>query len=161
MLEPDEYKVIAVKSWREATADVVAPGRKFLLFVAADVGAADAADLVDWATPLVLGGCRGMAAWGANCTLVDDAFDWAVVWEEIQQDRELELVMTTWHDKDSLEEALWYFLRSMPQVSAPELGDRYSMVAVVEDRGDWLERVRAAFADPEGFCDHLLDEEGD
>lgn len=144
---PDEYRVFAVKSWREATADVVAPGRKFLLFVAADVVPEDSADLVEWAKPLILGGCCGVTAWGRNCRAVEDQFDWAGVWLDLEGLLEIDVVMTTSHEGDSLDEALWVFL--MPTTLSIETPTK---IAVVEDREDWVGRVKAAFEDPGEFC---------
>ncbi len=50
-----------------------------------------------------------MCAWGLDCTLWDDSVDYANLeqfsYGEIPEDR---FVMTTWHDNEPLEEAIWF-----------------------------------------------------
>jgi hypothetical protein len=60
----------------------------------------------DW---LVQSGCFYMMAWGRDCTLWHDAVDWASLVKnnyEIKSDDDL--IMTTWHDDESLDEVLWF-----------------------------------------------------
>jgi hypothetical protein len=58
---------------------------------------------------LVRCGCLYMMAWGPDCSLWDDSVDHANLAEfdyaDIPDDK---FVMTTWHDKEPLSEALWY-----------------------------------------------------
>jgi hypothetical protein len=58
---------------------------------------------------LVGSGCLYMMAWGANCAEFHDTVDWANIDQfapnEVPDDR---LVMTTWHDKETLEDVLWF-----------------------------------------------------
>jgi hypothetical protein len=64
----------------------------------------------DW---LVRSGCRYMMAWGLKCTEWDDSVEEANLivfdWGEIPDDA---LVMTTWHETESLEEVFWYSEKS-------------------------------------------------
>jgi hypothetical protein len=63
----------------------------------------------DW---LVTSGCLYMLAWGVDCSIWDDAVDWASLNEfdfgDIPPER---FVMTTWHDDESIEE-VFAFARS-------------------------------------------------
>lgn len=58
---------------------------------------------------LVDSGCLYFIAWGEDCESWHDAVDWAVLEDfnfgDIPDDR---LVITTWHDKEPLTEALWF-----------------------------------------------------
>lgn len=58
---------------------------------------------------LVQSGCMYAMAWGINCSSWDDSVDWAniekFVFGSIPEDG---FVMTTWHDKETLEEVFWY-----------------------------------------------------
>lgn len=62
-------------------------------------------EIADW---LYSSGCRYMAAWGIDCSIWDDALDWAqiAVWPDGAPDDQF--IMTTWHDKDTMEQALWF-----------------------------------------------------
>lgn len=58
---------------------------------------------------MVGSGCLYFIAWGIACEEWHDAVDWAVLeafdFGEIPDER---FVMTSWHDKESLPEALWF-----------------------------------------------------
>ena len=58
---------------------------------------------------LVKCGCLYFIAWGIDCEAWHDAVDWAVLekfgYGEIPDDQ---FVMTTWHDKEPLSEAMWF-----------------------------------------------------
>lgn len=60
----------------------------------------------DW---LVKSGCMYTMAWGVNCSSWDDSVDWANI-EKFPTQRTPEdgFVVTTWHDKETLEEVFWY-----------------------------------------------------
>ena len=60
----------------------------------------------DW---LVATGCLYMLAWGAKCSLWDDAVDWASLEEWDFGDIPPEhFVMTTWHENEELSETFWF-----------------------------------------------------
>lgn len=63
-------------------------------------------DIAVW---LISSGCLYFIAWGTACETWHDAVDWAVLktfdFGEIPDDK---FVMTTWHDKEPLSEALWF-----------------------------------------------------
>jgi hypothetical protein len=58
---------------------------------------------------LVASGCLFMCAWGPDCSSWDDSVDYANMeafsYGDIPQDR---FVMTTWHDDEPLDEAVWF-----------------------------------------------------
>jgi hypothetical protein len=63
-------------------------------------------EVVKW---LVGSGCLYFVAWGIACEEWHDTVDWAVLeafdFGKIPDDK---FVMTTWHDKEPLSEALWF-----------------------------------------------------
>jgi hypothetical protein len=64
------------------------------------------ASVSEW---LVHSGCLYMVAWGANCSSWDDSVDMANLEEfEFKEIPEDKFVMTTWHENESLSEALWF-----------------------------------------------------
>lgn len=58
---------------------------------------------------LVNTGCLYFIAWGVSCEVWHDSVDWAVLenfnFGDVPDER---FVMTTWHDKEPLSEALWF-----------------------------------------------------
>lgn len=75
-----------------------------------DVAALDAAPITDLASRLLRTGAGYVCTWGAGCERTHDFVDWEKVAREIDgippPEGAPDLVMTTWHDKDSLDEAL-------------------------------------------------------
>jgi hypothetical protein len=58
---------------------------------------------------LVESGCLYFIAWGVDCEAWHDTVDWTVLevfdFADIPDDK---FIMTTWHDKEPLSEALWF-----------------------------------------------------
>ena len=60
----------------------------------------------DW---LVDCGCKYMMAWGSDCSLWDDAVDFACIEKHnYETTPNNEIVMTTWHENSTLEEVFFY-----------------------------------------------------
>jgi hypothetical protein len=58
---------------------------------------------------LVDSGCLYMMAWGPNCSSWDDSVDWVNI--ERFEGRDIpdaSFVMTTWHDREPIEEVFWF-----------------------------------------------------
>jgi len=80
-------------------------------------------EVSDW---LVESGCRYMMAWGPNCSSWDDSLDWADMRARNYEDDDSKFVMTTWHDKETLESAFWYAqFCAMFSYDDVELKERY------------------------------------
>jgi hypothetical protein len=78
---------------------------KAVVVLAADYSANWQKVVSDW---LVASGCRYMMAWGPDSTTWDDSVDWADLEARNFEDDDSRFVMTTWHDKETLESAFWY-----------------------------------------------------
>lgn len=62
---------------------------------------------------LVKSGCLYMMAWGKKCSSWDDSVDEANLKEWSYEDIPDEsFVMTTWHEKESLSEVMWFAVHS-------------------------------------------------
>ena len=83
---------------------------------------------------LVASGCLNMAAWGIECSSWDDSVDYANLEEfscgDIPQDR---FVMTTWHEKDTLDEAM-AFVKHCPVHPTVVLTEALILDISAEDR---------------------------
>lgn len=113
----------------------------FVLLVAARGSAEDEIAIRKFADDAVQAGCGCLVAWGDGCELVHDVFDQA-------RDEAGRFVMTSWHDKETLAEALYFALvvatineDAFPQVTAS------GVVLAVEE--PWVEEVRSLVADQE------------
>ncbi|WP_431265278.1 DUF7684 family protein [Roseateles chitinivorans] len=71
----------------------------------------------DW---LVAQGCLYAMAWGVNASSWDDAIDWAAIAKtDFAQVSEGALVLTTWHDDETLSEVFDFAIRCASHPAAP------------------------------------------
>jgi hypothetical protein len=126
------------------------PGRHFIAFVAANATDVDAAVLANFCRKLTHAGCIYFCAWGPDCERVHDIFDAGIL-------NTKPLIMTTWHDKESLDSALWFFLFS----TFPD--DGYGVIhgglAISIGNPAWDEQIRRRLADVELFNKNMLQED--
>jgi hypothetical protein len=80
----------------------------FGLLIALDASKVDDDQIRKAASGLLSKGLAYLCAWGPDCERVHDLFDQAAIEinEKLSAD---DVVMTTWHSGESLEEALWFF----------------------------------------------------
>ena|ERR1700675_4601774 len=92
------------------------PSVRFRLFVAADVDEVSTQAISDFAFSALRRGMVYFCSWGRGCERFHDIVDEAVLEDDMGErkfvgPRAGDVVMTTWHDRDSLEEALDFFAR--------------------------------------------------
>ncbi|HTR43632.1 MAG TPA: hypothetical protein VMH87_18630, partial [Pseudomonadales bacterium] len=125
------------------------PGHHFVAFVTADATRVDAIVLANFCRKLVQAGCVYFCAWGPDCERVHDIFDELIFNTD-------PVIMTTWHDKESLDSALWFFLFS----AFPDdgYGTVQSEVAISIGNPAWGKQIRHNLADIESFDKKMLQE---
>lgn len=119
--------------------------KHFVLFLALDARNVPDAHMLPVARRLLEMGLAYLVAWGPDCERVHDRFDDAEIENELKQDSG-SVVMTTWHDKDSLEEALWFALFSA-YPAPPYDEDCSAVVAVAVANPDWQDTIHRYLAD--------------
>jgi hypothetical protein len=96
------------------------PSRRFRLFVAADLSSSAAATLAEFAHSALTRGMVYLCAWGPDCERLHDAVDEILVVDSLGQrlfvgPGEKDTIMTTWHEGETLDEALEFFINwSLP-----------------------------------------------
>jgi hypothetical protein len=122
------------------------PQPHFIVLLAMDATSMDAARVATLAAKLMDQGMVYLCASGPGCERVHDIFDG-------ERGRRVEtddaFVVTTWHDDEDLDDALWEAVYAVPT-------DDYSatcraVLAIVVDGADWSERAESAFTDFEAF----------
>jgi hypothetical protein len=93
--------------------------------------------------------------WGDGCELLHDSIDQVAMEVDARSDP---VIMTTWHDDESLREVLWFFINA----AFPD--DHYtestrSMVVISVANTDWATESHEALVDPGQFTTSVLDEE--
>jgi hypothetical protein len=84
-------------------------GRHFTCFCALNAEGLPADQLGKFCSHLLQLGCAYLCAWGSDCERVHDMMDEEIVGDNPPQSY-IGCVMTTWHAKDSLTDALSFFL---------------------------------------------------
>jgi hypothetical protein len=88
------------------SADLSGVLKPFVVMTAFDATRLDDATLYAFARRLILAGCRYVCTWGPDSERVHDIFDAANI--DLDESLKEIFVMSTWHDDESLDEALWY-----------------------------------------------------
>ena len=101
-------------------------------------------------------GCVYVCAWGRGCERVHDIFDETLVGND-PDPADDSIVMTTWHADESLEDALWFFLRCTVPQERFEPSCRSSVVILFGSAGEHAVSVRRALAQPEDFARRVED----
>ncbi|WP_165390264.1 hypothetical protein [Thalassococcus sp. S3] len=90
---------------------------------------------------LVAAGCLYAVAWGLDCSMWDDAVDWAFLehynYGEQPEDR---FVMTTWHDNETLEETV-VFAKNCTKYSDVKLENILILDFTQQERCDFIEKL--------------------
>jgi hypothetical protein len=81
----------------------------FTLLLAWDAPETEHEKLMEMFQPLVDRGLAYFCAWGSRCSEVHDAIDLCAVNKEQANGPADYQLMTTWHDDEPLDEALWFF----------------------------------------------------
>ena len=107
---------------------------------------------------LVDAGCVYFCAWGPGCERAHDIFDEQrdVIFDEPLAD-DAPVIMTTWHQDDSLDEALWYFLRTTWPHDA-YIDTCRSALALTIANQDWADHVERRLRDIPSLADDVLAE---
>ncbi len=145
-----EIYCITLPTFDSLTKVLKLPSQHFTTFVAGDATSVDPKVLVKFSRLLLASGCVYFCSWGPDCERVHDCFD-------DQCDSESPLIMTTWHDGDSLDEALWFFVSDAHPV------DEYSStcrcaVAISIGNAAWAKHIRVRLNDIDGLKKNVVDE---
>jgi hypothetical protein len=112
-MEAKDFSVIELAELKWPTT-LNMPTKRFRLFVAADVTELSADALADFGRAARRNGMVYFCAWGHDCEKFHDIVD-EVIANDYAAERKFagptakDAVMTTWHDNETLEEALDYF----------------------------------------------------
>lgn len=124
------------------------PTEAFVLFLAWDASDATVEQANCIIHPALDRGVEYVCTWGARCEWVHDGFDEEIVMREIesgvQRDAD-EVIMTTWHDDDSLYDAVWFSVFSAIPPHCYD-GTPWSVVCASVGDEDLRRRVDEALA---------------
>ncbi len=147
---PDERELhlISAPTLESLPALFQLAGKHFVAFLAVDASAIGTNVISKFAKDLLQSGCVYFCAWGSDCERVHDIFD-----EECFQTEPV--IMTTWHNNESLNEALWFFISSTwPDDAYSE--NCKSNLAIVVGNSNWEIQVREKLSNRKMLKDAVL-----
>ena len=90
----------------DALSDLSSP---FVFFIAADATSITEQTILEVGKKLLSHGMIYACVWGPDCEKFHDILDAAIV-QRNPSESSANVVMTTWHSKETLEKAVWFFL---------------------------------------------------
>ncbi|MCU1227067.1 MAG: hypothetical protein JWQ42_5160 [Edaphobacter sp.] len=114
----------------------------YCLFLAADATSISDEKLRKTAKLLLEQGIAYLCVWGPDCERVHDLFDL----ERMPNEPRGRVVMTTWHSKESLSEALWFFENCVEPDDGFE-ADCTDWIALSVKNDSWGQQIRTALID--------------
>jgi hypothetical protein len=94
-----------------------------------------------------------LCTWGPGCNRVHDIFDEVEIERDVSTDDAF--LMTTWHEDEGLDDALWFaVVTALPAEGYIETCR--AVLAIVVDKPEWSNRVETALTDFERFNNEIL-----
>lgn len=129
------------------------PSKHFVLLIAADFDNVPSEEITKIAKQLIDKGLAYICAWGPSCEKAHDAFDLAnVLWEE-ETGKEFH-VMSTWHSKEPIEEALWFALYSA--FVDEEIWENTTTVCISVANPEWQKIIQQSLSDIKTFNEKMV-----
>jgi len=117
----------------------------FALLLVMDGREETVGDLDNIPKRLIEEGLVYLCTWGKDCARIHDIFDKAAIQKETESKKEL-TIMTTWHNDESIDETLWYFLyNTLPDEEYYEICKTAYIVSVAND--EWKKQLENGLSD--------------
>lgn len=115
------------------------PSKRLFVLLACDATNIPDQMILRFSNKLIGQGMVVFCSWGPECERVHDLVDRADH-TLLKKKKKRGIVMTTWHEKESLTEALWYF----QNCAFPEKGEVFggSLLAISVGNDKWMQKIR-------------------
>ena len=153
--EPDrELFLVEAPTLAQVGLDLRVPSRHFVCFLACDPTGVPDEVIANAARHLLSAGCVYFCTWGPDCERVHDLVDDAIR-ERIPDETQDTVILTTWHARETLDEALWFsvFTACPADAYANACG---AVVAIVVGNDAWSSAVMSRLNDPVRFNAEVL-----
>ena len=145
-LNSRELFFLQISSWDDWPHELELPSKHFCLLLAGDAQGVSEESIGSVAEQALTGGCVYLCAWGPDCERVHDWFDVKFEQRNIADATpNAPVVITTWHEKETLDSALTFLTRDAVPDDAFAATCRSSLVVVVGN-SEWAAVVRRRFA---------------
>ena len=130
------------------------PSPNFGLLLACDVRPIPDHVILNVAKSLLQNGLAFFCGWGPDCERVHDLFDDAIC-EREPNPTDSSVIMTTWHDEENLDEALWFHLNTAFAAGDYEASCKASLIISVGN-DHWTQKIEKRLAAPEQLSAEIL-----
>ena len=103
------FFLLELPSLQDWPSKLLLPSKYFILFLACDAKGKTNRLLKQTGRKAIRQGMRAACTWGRDCERVHDRIDDACK-GLVSERKDESVIMTSWHSRESLREALWYFL---------------------------------------------------
>ena len=129
------FRVWSFDTFENAQATDVAWPQGYCLFIACDSVEISVAVLSQFAKFAIKNGCAYVCTYGSGCSRLHDIFDEIHVIDTLDTPDDEGVLMTTWHDNESLEDALHFFVNcAYPNKDYAETPSDWIAISVGSDR---------------------------
>jgi|SRR5580704_5704013 hypothetical protein len=141
-----DIKVVYVEKIEQLTRRLEQSEKCFTLLLAWDVPTVDQTQLRGIMQPLVDRGLVYFCGWGQGCQAVHDAVDMCDIERENHGAKPELFIMTTWHDDESLDEAVWFFKELALPDETQGVGT-FDRFAVAVGNPEWADTITRALSE--------------
>jgi hypothetical protein len=145
-----ELFLLTLPDFSSVPTSISLPTHHFVALLATDATGVDAEVIAEFSRRLLRAGCVYFCAWGPDCERMHDVFD--SVCFDVEP-----VIMTTWHAKESLDEALWFFV----SCAFPDDGYRNTSrtaLAISIGKPDWQEQIHRRLSDLDSLARDIVDQ---
>jgi hypothetical protein len=129
------------------------PDRHFVCLLAWDTSETSVDAISEVAERLLRLGASYFVCWGPDCGRVHDIIDEIAAHDHAAFDiPDDSCIMTTWHEDETLEQALWFFLVCTGPAQ-PYDESTQAALAISIGSSAWAETIRSALSDSKAFFD--------
>jgi hypothetical protein len=134
-------EIISIDAFSEFAETLPRQHKYFTLLLAWDAPEGDQTSFLGLFRPLVDKDLAYFCAWGLHCETLHDAVDMCVVEKELNTGEADHLLMTTWHENESLEEAFEFF-SDLAIPGEPHVFEDFDRFAVTVRNPGWAVALR-------------------
>jgi hypothetical protein len=145
-----ELYFAAEQDFAELSQPFSFPSQHFIALLVANTTKVPDETLAAFSRMLLQSGCSYFCVWGPGCERAHNLFDQECLFAP-------KLIMTTWHADESLDDAIWYFLRTTFPDTAFEETTAAALALAVGDPG-WAAHVERRLRDIPALADDVLQE---
>lgn len=145
-----------VESPQTIPTSLKVPVRHFVCLLVWDSEQESADEISRVAEVLLSSGCVYFCTWGAGCERAHDIIDEVCIGPD-PDPADGSVIMTTWHNDETLDDALWFFLQCTWADKHYEDSCRSALAVLIGSDGERASRIRYALKDPKRFLEEVPD----